>query len=125
MQIQGIFLIGSSMDDESPRSRELGCWDGPASCAGLVTMHGDLSPTHDFAIGDSYIDFLMEIGIGKHIDPARREFWGKIVKHNYHGLEGKKRLTMAAVNLVTRDGLRYRVSHITCPVLWLQVWPNL
>ncbi|KFZ23187.1 hypothetical protein V502_02339 [Pseudogymnoascus sp. VKM F-4520 (FW-2644)] len=119
-RIKGIILIGSSMDYESPRSRELGCWDGPAACSGLVALNGDLTPAHDFEPGDAYYDFLMEIGFGKNVDKATRGFWAKTIRDNYNGDEGKKRVSMAAVNLASRDGLHERLPNIRCPILWLQ-----
>lgn len=124
-QIKGIILIGSSMDYESARSRELGCWDGPAACSGLVALNGDLTPAHDFEPGDAYYDFLMEIGFGKNVDKATRGFWAKTIRDNYNGDEGKKRISMAAVNLASRDGLHERLPNIRCPILWLQVRSDL
>lgn len=109
------------MDYESPRSRELGCWDAPAACAGLLELHGDLTPAHNFEPGDAYYDFLMEIGFGKNVKKSTRDFWAEVIKNNYCGDEGKKRICMAAVNLVSRDGLYERLPGIRCPVLWLQV----
>lgn len=109
------------MDYESPRSRDLGCWDGPAACAGLVALHINLTPAHDFEPGDAYYDFLVEIGFGKNVTKTVRDYWAKIIRNNYNGDEGKKRITIAAVNLVSRDGLHGRIPNIVCPVLWLQV----
>ncbi|KAI6853583.1 alpha/beta-hydrolase [Hortaea werneckii] len=119
-RVKGIIALGSSMDSESPKSRELGCWDGPAACSGLVTIAGDSAPVHDFEPGDDYYDFLMEIGYGKAVNPKIRDFWARTIKSNYHGDEGKKRICMAAVNLAGRDGLHERLPYIRCPVLWMQ-----
>lgn len=112
------------MDSESPRSRELGCWDGPGACSGLVTLGGNLAPAPDFEPGDAYYDFLMEIGFGKHIDKATRDFWAETIRDNYNGDEGKRRICMAAVTLAGRDGLHERLPYIRCPVLWFQVSPQ-
>lgn len=109
------------MDSESPKSRELGCWNGPEACAGLVTLAGDLTPAEDFEPGDGYYDFLMEIGYGKAIDPETRKFWADTIRSNYTGAEGKKKICMAAVTLAGRDGLHERLPYIRCPVLWMQV----
>ncbi|RFU31829.1 hypothetical protein B7463_g4515, partial [Scytalidium lignicola] len=119
-RIQGIVLIGTSMDYESSRTRDLGCWDGVAACSGLITLHGDLTPAHDFEPGDAYYDFLMEIGFGKNVKKETRDYWATVIRDNYHGDEGKKRICMAAVNLTSRDGLHERLPGIRCPVLWLQ-----
>jgi pimeloyl-ACP methyl ester carboxylesterase len=109
------------MDSESPKSRELGCWDGPEACSGLVGIAGDPAPAHDFQPGDAYCDFLMKIGYGAAVLPEIREFWASSLKKNYSGDEGKKRICMAAVSLAERDGLRGRLPYIRCPVLWFQV----
>lgn len=120
-QIQGIIPIGSSMDSESPRSRELGCWDGPGATSGLVTLGGDFSPVHDFEPGSGYYEFLMDIGFGKTVNQKTKDFWSKTIKTNYSGDDGKRRICLAAVALASRDGLHERLPYIRCPVLWLQV----
>jgi pimeloyl-ACP methyl ester carboxylesterase len=109
------------MDSESARSRELGCWDGPAACSGLLKIAGDRAPAHDFEPGDDYYDFLMEIGFGKNVDKATRDFWAKTILDNYRGDQGKRRICMAAVALAGRDGLHERLPYVRCPVLWFQV----
>lgn len=109
------------MDFESPRSRELGSWDGPGACSGLVTLGGNLAPAPDFEPDNGYYDFLMEIGYGATVDKATKDYWSKTIRDNYHGDEGKKRICMAAVVLASRDGLYERLPYVTCPVLWLQV----
>lgn len=110
------------MDTESARSRELGCWDGPTACSGLVTLAADLTPAPaDFEPGKGYYDFLMEIGFGETVSDATREFWAKTIRETYNGDEGKRRICMAAVTLASRDGLHERLPYIKCPVLWLQV----
>lgn len=109
------------MDSESPRSRELGCWDGPGATSGLVTLAGDFSPAIDFEPGQGYYEFLMDIGFGKTVDGPTKNFWAKTIKENYSGDEGKRRICMAAVTLAGRDGLHERVQYVKCPVLWLQV----
>ncbi|KAG9251911.1 Alpha/Beta hydrolase protein [Emericellopsis atlantica] len=119
-RVKGIIALGSSMDAETAKSRELGCWDGPAACSGLVTLAGNLAPAHDFEPGDSYYDFLMEIGYGKAIDKEMRDFWARTIRETYHGDKGKRRICMAAVALAGRDGLHERLSLVKCPVLWMQ-----
>lgn len=110
------------MDAESARSRELGCWDGPAACSGLVTLAGDLSPAPpDFEPGEGYYEFLMDIGFGKTVDEPTKTFWTKTIKGNYSGDDGKRKICMAAVALASRDGLHERLPYVKCPVMWLQV----
>lgn len=121
-QVEGIIAIGSSMGSESVRSRELGCWNGPEACSGLLGVAGTLDPAHDFEPGDGYVDFLMEIGYGKTVQKKTTDFWARSIRSNYLGDAGRRRICMAAVNLAGRDGLRERLPYITCPVLWLQVF---
>lgn len=109
------------MDAESPRSRQLGCWDGLGATLGLVTLAGDIAPAHDFKPGSEYCDFLMDIGFGKTVDQKTKDFWADAIETNYSGDAGKKRICQAAVNLASRDGLHEQLSYIRCPVLWLQV----
>ncbi|RKU41002.1 hypothetical protein DL546_004040 [Coniochaeta pulveracea] len=114
-RIQGIIPIGSSMDSESSESRALGCWDGPAAAAGLVDLHGDLSPKPDFEPGDGYRDFLLDIGYGKGVTTELVQKWGQSLQETYSGDEGKRRICAAAVCLTTRDGLHKRLPQIRCP----------
>ncbi|VUC26111.1 unnamed protein product [Clonostachys rosea] len=119
-RVRGVIPVGSSMDFESAKSRELGCWDGPEACSSLLNIAGNLVPAHDFESGDAYCDFLMKIGYGAAVTPEIRDFWAESLKINYSGDEGKRRICMAAVCLAGRDGLRERVPYIRCPVLWFQ-----
>jgi len=119
-RIQGVIPIGSSMDSESPESRALGCWDGPAAAAGFVDLSGDLSPQSGFEPGDGFRDFLMEVGYGKTVTPELTQSWGQSLKETYSGDDGKRRICAAAVCLTTRDSLHKRLPQIRCPVLWLQ-----
>lgn len=121
IKIQGLIVIGTSMDSESPRSRDLGCWDCPTATAGFVQLAADLTPKDDFEPGQDYYDYLMDIGHGKDADAHTRAFWAEIIKNTYQGDEGKKKICMAAINLVSRDGLYARLPYIKCPVLWLHV----
>lgn len=109
------------MDYESPRSRELGCWDGPGATAALVELGGDFTPANDFEPGNDYLEFLMEVGYGKTVDQSTKDIWGNALHTNYHGDEGKKRICMAATALASRDGLLPRLPYVRCPVLWLHV----
>lgn len=120
-QIQGLVLIGTSMDAETPQSRDLGCWDGPAATSQLVQLGADLTPKHDFEPGQGYYDFLMDIGYGKNLEPSLKTFWIETIRDTYRGDKGKRRICMAAINLASRDGLYARLPYIKCPVLWLHV----
>ncbi|CAK7204574.1 hypothetical protein SEUCBS139899_007332 [Sporothrix eucalyptigena] len=122
-RVKGVIPVGSTMDAESPESRALGCWDGPAATSGFVSQAGiptDPAADADFVPGDGYYDFLMEIGFGPGVDKSIRDFWANTIARNYHGEAGKRRIIMAAVALSTRDSIRARLPYVRCPVLWLQ-----
>lgn len=121
-KVNGLILIGSSMDSESPESRELGCWDGPQATSALVAKSADFTPHDDFEPGSGYVDFLMAIGYGENVTADLRQKWTNSIQKIYSGDVGKKLICMAAVCLASRDGLYARLPHIRCPVLWAQVF---
>ena len=118
-KIEGIIPLGTSMDNESERTRKLGCWDGAASCTGPINAWTTNHATPDFEPDDNFTNFLIDIGFGKNCDGSLRQFWNKTIKSNYQGDEGRKRVRMAAINLRERDTLHGRLFDIRCPVLWL------
>lgn len=107
------------MDYESERTRELGCWDPRQTLSDLITSLTSTEETPDFVPTDDYCDFIVDVGFGKNCDASVRKQWHGLVKKNYTGDAGRKRMREAAVNLRDRDGLHGRVSNIKCPVLWL------
>lgn len=117
--ILGIIPLGTAMDKECERMVKAGCWDGMKDVGGAVDGFYSLEPTRDFAVPDSFCDFLIDAGFGKEVDQSEREFWMKEMKANYQGDDGRARLYQCAVNLRDRDGLHARVPFIKCPVLWL------
>lgn len=118
-KIAGIIPLGTSMDYESERTRNLGCWDGAAACAGLIEKWTTTEYTPNFELDDDYCNFLIDIGFGKNVDIEFRKLWTKIIKSNYQGDDGRRRARMAAINLKERDGLHGRLFDVKCPVLWL------
>lgn len=119
--IVGIIPLGTSMDNESERTRSLGCWDGAEACTGPINKWTTNEKTPDFEPDTDYCDFLIDIGFGKDCDKAAREFWRKEIKANYQGDDGRRRARMAAINLRERDTLHGRLFDVRCPVLWLHV----
>ncbi|KAF1356174.1 alpha/beta hydrolase fold family protein [Delphinella strobiligena] len=117
--IIGIIPLGTSMDNESERTRSLGCWDGAEACTGPINNWTTDEKTPDFEPDTEYCDFLIDIGFGKDCDKAARDFWRKEIKANYQGDDGRRRARMAAMNLRERDTLHGRLFDIRCPVLWL------
>ncbi|TVY53140.1 putative hydrolase [Lachnellula cervina] len=118
-RIEGIIPLGTSMDYESERTRQLGCWDGVAACTGPIDEWTTTQATPDFKPDEDYCNFLIDIGFGKDCDKAVRDFWIKTIQGNYKGDDGRRRARMAAINLRERDGLHGRLFDVRCPVLWL------
>ena len=113
--------MGTSLDNESERSRSLGCWDGAAATTSSIESWTSQTPTPDFEPGEAFSNFLIDIGFGKECDPSQREFWNQAIRSNYAGDDGRKRARMAAINLRERDTLHGRLFDVRCPVVWLHV----
>ncbi len=117
--VAGILPLGTSMDDESPRSRELGCWDGIAFCTpsvdDLATPVGD-----DWSCPPEFVDAVLGAGLGPDVPDEERTFWHAEHRRNYAGDDGRHRLRVSTINLRDRDGLHARLDGVRCPVLWLQ-----
>lgn len=118
-KIAGIIPLGTSMDYESPRTRSLGCWDGPGELTPNIERWTTNEYTPDFEPHLGYCDFLIDIGFGKDCSNDVREFWRALIKENYRGDDGRRRIRMAAINLSERDGLHGRLWDVKCPVMWL------
>ena len=116
--VAGVLPLGSSMDAESQRSRDLGCWDGIGFCTpsidALSQEVGD-----DWVVPGEFVDAVLEAGLGG-VPAQERDFWRATHQANYAGDEGRRRLRTATVNLRDRDGLHARLGDVRCPVLWLQ-----
>lgn len=115
-------LLGTSLDSESPESRDLCSWN-PAQL--LIPFYEGLSAlkdTPDFVIDDAWCGAFAGVGgFGPNVAPETVEFWTKIFKDTYKGDEGRKKVRMALICLLERDGLLLRVKDVACPVHWLQV----
>lgn len=116
----GIIPIGTSMDSESERTRQLQCWDGPAIVSSFVKQWASSEGDSNFEPDDGYCNALIDIGFNE-CGPSVREFWRTTIKDNYRGEEGRRRIRMAAINLAERGGLHLRLPDVRCPVLWLHV----
>ena len=116
--IAGIVPLGTSMDFESQRSRELGCWDGVAFCTpaieALATEVGD-----DWVIPVELVDATLAEGMGDDVPDDERAFWHRAHQENYAGDSGRERLRISSINLRDRDGLHGRLDSVRCPVLWM------
>ena len=117
--VKGIIPLGTSMDYESQRSRELGCWDGIEFCTpsidALAEPVGD-----DWVVPGEFVDAVLEAGLGDTVTAEERSFWQATFANNYTGDAGRRRLRISTINLRDRDGLHARLDGVSCPVLWLQ-----
>jgi pimeloyl-ACP methyl ester carboxylesterase len=72
--VKGIIPLGTSMDFESQRSRDLGCWDGIEFCTpaidALAEPVGD-----DWVIPIEFVDAVLKEGLGEDVPPDERAFW--------------------------------------------------
>lgn len=117
--IKGILPLGTSMDSESPRSRELGCWDGVAFCTPAIDALAG-SVEEDWVIPTELVDAVLAEGFGDDVPAQERSFWHRTHQQNYTGDDGRARLRLISINLRDRDGLHGRLDAVRCPVLWLQ-----
>ena len=117
-RIKGIIPLGTSMDYESQRSRDLGCWDGGEVCTPLIDALSE-PVGDDWTVDDDFCDFILSAGIGGASSEQERERWHTTHRNNYRGDDGRKRLLMCSINLRDRDGLHGRLGSVTCPVLWM------
>jgi pimeloyl-ACP methyl ester carboxylesterase len=114
--VRGIVPLGTSMDFESPRSRDLGCWNGIEFCTpaidALAAPVGD-----DWVIPTDLVDAVLKEGLGDDVAPEERAFWHATYQDNYTGDQGRLRVRISSINLRDRDGLHGRLDAIRCPVL--------
>jgi len=117
--IQGIIPLGTSMDFESQRSRDLGCWDGIGFCTPAIdALAGSVGD--DWVIPIELVDAVLQEGFGEDVPPEDRTFWQGVHQQNYVGDAGRERLRISSINLRDRDGLHGRLDSVRCPVLWMQ-----
>ncbi|MGY1729348.1 alpha/beta fold hydrolase [Geodermatophilus sp. SYSU D01062] len=116
--VKGIVPLGTSMDHESPRSRDLGCWDGVAFCTPAIDALAE-EVGDDWVIPVELVDAVLAEGLGEDVSPAERSFWRGTHQQNYSGDDGRRRLRLSSINLRDRDGLHGRLDDVRCPVLWM------
>ncbi|RFU78638.1 hypothetical protein TARUN_3608 [Trichoderma arundinaceum] len=119
-KIQGLMILGSSLDYESAASREKGCWDPATMLGPVVDSLYSTEPTPDFLIDDALRESVVTIGFSGTISEETTEFWKATLNKVYSGDQGRKKLRGAFTNLLERDGLLRRLKDIKCPVYWIQ-----
>jgi pimeloyl-ACP methyl ester carboxylesterase len=116
--VKGIIPLGTSMDSESQRSRDLGCWDGIGFCTPAIdALAGTVGD--DWVVPVELVDAVLAEGLGEDVPPEERRFWHTAHQENYAGDAGRERLRLSSVNLRDRDGLHGRLDGVRCPVLWM------
>jgi pimeloyl-ACP methyl ester carboxylesterase len=116
--VKGIVPLGTSMDFESQRSRDLGCWDGVTFCTPAIdALAGAVGD--DWVIPIELVDAVLKEGLGDDVTPEERAFWHATHQENYTGDAGRDRLRVSSINLRDRDGLHGRLDSVRCPVLWM------
>jgi pimeloyl-ACP methyl ester carboxylesterase len=116
--VTGIIPLGTSMDSESQRSRDLGCWDGIGFCTPAIDTLAE-SVGEDWVIPTELVDAVLAEGFGDDVPAEERSFWHATYRENYTGDDGRARLRTSTVNLRDRDGLHARLGGVRCPVLWM------
>lgn len=117
-KVKGIIPLGTSMDFESARSRELGCWDGIEFCTPSVDALAE-SVGDDWVVPDEFVDAVLQAGLGDSVSQEDRAFWLAAYRKHYAGDAGRHRLRTSTINLRDRDGLLARLDGVRCPVLWI------
>ena len=116
--VKGIIPLGTSMDFESQRSRDLGCWNGIDFCAPAIDALAQ-SVGDDWVIPVELVDAVLTEGFGEDVPPEEHTFWHAEHQQNYAGDAGRKRLRISSINRRDRDGLHGRLDSVRCPVLWM------
>jgi len=96
--VTGIIPLGTSMDYESQRSRDLGCWDGIAFCTPAIDALAD-PVGEDWMIPGELVDAVLQEGFGDEVPPEERAFWTEESQRNYSGDAGRERLRTISINL--------------------------
>lgn len=107
------------MDYESAASREKGCWNPKNDLAPFREKWS--TPIDDFVVDDVWRGMVANLGFSSTVSKETLSFWDDTLKEVYRGDDGRKKLRMALINLLERDGLLSRLQDIKCPVYWLHV----
>lgn len=111
------------MDSESADSRTKGAWDPLTQLRPFLTKWTSSSPTPDFVVDEVWRGMVASLGFdsGSGVPEELLKFWDDTLKEVYKGDEGRRKVRMALVCLLDRDGLLLRLEDVKCPVYWLQV----
>src|SRR5918997_809173 len=114
--VKGIIPLGTSIDFESQRSRDLGCWDGIEFCTPAIDALAE-AVGDEWVIPTELVDAVLKEGLGEDVPEEERAFWHSTYQQNYTGDTGRKRVRISSINLRDRDGLHGRLDSVRCPIL--------
>jgi pimeloyl-ACP methyl ester carboxylesterase len=86
--VNGIVPLGTSMDYESQRSRDLGCWDGVEFCTPAIDALAE-PVDDDWVTPTELVDAVLAEGLGEDVDSDTRSFWHAEHQRNYTGDAGR------------------------------------
>ncbi|KAK4222909.1 1H-3-hydroxy-4-oxoquinaldine 2,4-dioxygenase-like protein [Podospora fimiseda] len=121
-RILGLLPLGTSMDSESPDSRTKGAWDPLTQLEPFYEKWSSPVTTPEFVVDEIWRGMVASLGFdsGEGVPEETLKFWDETLKEVYKGDEGRKKVRMALICLLERDGLLLRLGDIKCPVYWLQ-----
>ncbi|KAI1851953.1 hypothetical protein JX265_008241 [Neoarthrinium moseri] len=119
-RVQGLILLGTSMDCESAGSRGQGSWDPVPFFKPFLQKWTSEGATPDFVPDEDWRGACTGLGFGAAGSAENTAFWNGVIGDVYKGDEGRRKLKMATICLSERDGLLLRLEYIKCPVHWLQ-----
>ena len=120
-QILGLMPLGTSLTYESSHSRSLGAWNPAEALVPFYKAWSSPVPTPDWVVDDIWCGMVGTLGFGSVTTEEKKEFWTKTLKDIYQGDEGRRKIRIAVICLLERDGLELRLPDVKCPVHWLQV----
>ncbi|KAF1931222.1 putative alpha/beta hydrolase [Didymella exigua CBS 183.55] len=119
-RILGLLPLGTSMDAETPETREKGCWDPVPVLNPFAQKWTSAAATPEFKIDDQWCGMVASLGFGAHATEQSTDFWTEVLKETYKGDGGRRKARMAVLCLMLRDSVTLRLGDVTCPVYWLQ-----
>jgi len=119
-RILGLMPLGTSMDYESVDSRTKGCWDPAPILTPFYEKWTSTTAMPEFIVDEVWCGMVGSLGFGTGVTTETVDFWKNTLKDVYKGDEGRKKVRMAVICLLERDGLLLRLGSIKCPVYWLQ-----
>lgn len=119
-RILGLMPLGTSLTYESSHSRSLGAWNPAEALVPFYKAWSSPVPTPDWVVDDIWCGMVGTLGFGSVTTEEKKEFWTKTLKDIYQGDEGRRKIRIAVICLLERDGLELRLPDVKCPVHWLQ-----